>query len=431
MSQGKYSTWQKYLALTLISIAVGVIYKVPYLREVFYEPLKQGLGITNTEIGFISTVFGTTSTLLFIVGGLVADKFNAKKILTWSMLAMGALTFWYSTVPSYNQILIIMVGMGCATTLGFWSAFLKALNILGGENEQGRMYGISEGVRAVAGMLVAFAALYCIELATTATEGLKYTLIFYGIVYVLIGLGIWAFLPDVSEEKSEEDNEKFSINYLLIAIKMPSVWLVTILIFALYSIYALQSYTTPYMQNVLGISTATVGLVGIIRQYGIGLMASPIGGIFADKIGSAAKVVGISCAVVALCVIGFLVLPTSMAPIIFIVLIITVAFLIYAGRGTQWATMKEAGIPTKYVGTATGIISFFGYTPDLYIYAQVGTWLDEYPVEQAYNMIWWYMIGMSILAVAASLGILFYVKKRSNESKKELVKQSEAQGEMQ
>ncbi len=77
----KLSTFQRYLALIIVSAAMGVIYKVPYLREVFYGPLMQGLGVTNTEIGFISTVYGTTCTILFVVGGLVADKSMLKKSL--------------------------------------------------------------------------------------------------------------------------------------------------------------------------------------------------------------------------------------------------------------------------------------------------------------------------------------------------------------
>ncbi len=303
------------------------------------------------------------------------------------MLTMGVLSFWYSTIPSYNQVLIIMVGMGFGTTFGFWSASLKVLNILGGENEQGKIYGWSEGLKAVLGMAVSFIALFCIEIATSDMEGQEYTLMFYGVLYTSLGILIWIFLPEVKQEESGEEQEAFSINYLWIALKMPSVWLVTLLIFALYNLYAVQSYTTPFMQNVLGVSTAVVGTVGIIRQYGIGLLASPMGGMFADKLGSAAKAVALSCVVMLVCLAGFIFLPLSLSPYLFIVLIITTAFLIYAARGAQWATMKESGIPTKLIGTATGIISVLAYTPDLFVYTLVGSWLDNYPAEQAYNMI--------------------------------------------
>ena len=52
---------------------------------------------------------------------------------------------------------------------------------------------------------------------------------------------------------------------------------------------------------------------------------------------------------------------------------------IYAARSLYFATMGEGRIPLMLTGTAVGIISLVGYTPDIFVGLIRGPLLDENP----------------------------------------------------
>lgn len=410
----KSSNFQKFLSLFILSLGAGLIYKVPYLREVFYEPLRAALNVSNEQLGALSTMYGTIALFTYIPGGIIADKVSAKVLLIFSFISTGILTLWFSTIPSYGTIKLIYGLLAITTCLTFWSAFLKGIRALGSDREQGKMFGISEGIRSASGIVSSFIVLAIISLAASDVNGLQNTLVFYGVIYILVGILAIFLMPNPPKQESQD---KFKFSDLSTCFKNPGLWLVSIVIFGIYSLYILASYTTPYLQDVILAPAVVVGGVGIIRQYGIGLIAAPSVGIVGDKIGSPTKTLAICTVVSGICVAMFLFLPKTCTIWIPVILTIVVGFMIFALRGVQYATMPEAQIPLAITGTATGIISIIGYLPDMYIYTQVGRWIDTYPPEKAYNMIFIYMIIMAIIVFLGSLGILYISKRKVNKTK--------------
>ena len=76
---------KKYLTLFALGLAGGVMYIYPYIRYVFQNPLNDTLGINDTQAGLLLTVYGVVSVILYIPGGILADKLRAKKPLLISM----------------------------------------------------------------------------------------------------------------------------------------------------------------------------------------------------------------------------------------------------------------------------------------------------------------------------------------------------------
>lgn len=75
----KGETLKKYFLLTVVALGAGVIYKVTSLREVFYDAMLAGFQITNTQLGTLSSIFGTVSMICYLPGGILADKVSYKK----------------------------------------------------------------------------------------------------------------------------------------------------------------------------------------------------------------------------------------------------------------------------------------------------------------------------------------------------------------
>ncbi|MDR0626244.1 MAG: hypothetical protein LBG11_03125, partial [Bifidobacteriaceae bacterium] len=54
-SYADLSSGRRWFLLILASIGSSIIYAPAYLKAVFYDPLQQALGVTNTQLG---AVFG-------------------------------------------------------------------------------------------------------------------------------------------------------------------------------------------------------------------------------------------------------------------------------------------------------------------------------------------------------------------------------------
>ena len=41
------------IVFTVLILAAGTVYKIPYLRAVFYDQMISSLGVTHTELGIL------------------------------------------------------------------------------------------------------------------------------------------------------------------------------------------------------------------------------------------------------------------------------------------------------------------------------------------------------------------------------------------
>ena len=53
MSKGKRN-----FLLVLISVMVGIIYFIPYLRFFFYDQMLDGFHLTNLQLGTLGSIYG-------------------------------------------------------------------------------------------------------------------------------------------------------------------------------------------------------------------------------------------------------------------------------------------------------------------------------------------------------------------------------------
>lgn len=143
-------TLKKYLTLIVLGLAGGSIYIFPYLKYVFYNPLIHVLHISNAQSGMLLTMYAIGCVILYIPGGILADKVNPKKALILSLLATSALTIIFAIIiflglpgsVAFGISLVIWLLLALGSGFVFWTALLKAIRIIGTEEEQGRMYGV-------------------------------------------------------------------------------------------------------------------------------------------------------------------------------------------------------------------------------------------------------------------------------------------------
>ena len=400
MQQKAKFDWKKYLTIFVIASGTTVMYSLPYLKSTFYDPMRAALGLDHLQLGNLISMYGILATILYFPGGFLADKFSAKKLLTFSLVSSGLLGFYFASFPSYAALLFIFAAWGVTTILTFWAASMKVIRMLGDKGEQGKLFGFNEGLSGIAGVVVSFIGLYLFETVPDVTVGFKYVVWLYSGLSVLCGIMLFFMV----KEKKVEGVDKVSLREILSAVKLPKAWLIGGIIFSTYMVFSSLTYLNPYLNDVFKISTALIGTLAIIRTYAIKMGASPLAGIIVDKAGSSINVMKIGFIGVAVCELGYLLLPRQSGMVIAAVLLmLLLSIVIFGFRGIYFATVAESNIPIEKTGAVIGLASFVGFCPDAFFYTMVGSWIDK--GESGYTMLFALCLACSVLGFICCMAL--------------------------
>ena len=401
---------KKWGTLLLLSAGAGIIFQLPYIRETFYVPIQKAMDLTNAQMGMLSSGYATMATFSYFVGGVVADKFSARKLLTVSFLATGVLGWWFSTFPGFQISRIIFILMGISTIITYWSAAIKATRMLGDSSEQGRLFGWQEGLRGLLNALLVFGMTAVYSRFSNEILGTTWAIRVCAITVFIIGILNWFVIEDTAAETHTEPLSKIVIG-MFKTLKMPRTWVLVAIVFFAYSIYGILGYINTYAINVYGLSVAGGTKLGGIR-YLVQAAGGIIGGIIADKMGSRIRVIIGGAGLLTLCFAGFLILPDSAGLLTAIIAnFIFGLFLIYVVRSQYFAIIDDAGFPVELTGRVSRIVSCLGYLPDVFMYTMIGGWLDANPGKAGFNMMFMYAIAMGIGCIIFSVILTTIIKK--------------------
>lgn len=400
---------KKYGTLLLLATGAGIIFQLPYIRETFYVPIQNAMNLTNEQMGLLSAGYAPMATVSYFIGGIVADKFSARKLLTFSFIATGGLGFWFSTFPGYEISRIIFVLMGISTIITYWSACIKATRMLGDSSEQGRLFGLQEGLRGILNAVLVFGMTAAFVSFSNEIEGASATVKVCSGVCIIIGILNYIFIEDTKAEEQTEsmiDIFKGMVKVLFI----PRVWVLIAIVFTAYSVYGLIGYINTFAIKYYGLSAASGATLGGIR-YLVQGVGGIIGGFLADKMNSRIKVIGIGAVLLAISFAVYIVLPSDAVYLNAVIVNFMLGlFFIYAVRSQYFAVIDDAGIPVNLTGRVSGIVSCLGYTPDLFMYTLVGSWMDTYG-RAGFDMTWAYAVVCAILCVVFSIILSKLIKK--------------------
>lgn len=362
------------------------------------------VGLDNTQFGNTMSIYGVAATILYFPGGWIADRIAPRALMAFSLVATGLIGFWYATFPPYLTLMIISVLWALTTVLTFWATVIKAVNMLGDSSEQGKLFGLLEGGRGVACSITALGGLWIFSRIGASAANMGFIVRIESSLIILAGILAWIFVPNADMKKEVKASTKeagSAFKDVLKVIKMPEVWLIAGTIFTTYTIFAAQSYITPYMTDVFGLSLVVAGVLGILRSHVIRAIAAPIGGYLTKFTGgSSAKVLRYGYMILIVCLIAFLLIPgTKSLLILMVITMLTMSATCFAMRGVYFALVDEVRTPVTIVGTVVGFASFIGFIPDAYIYTLIGKWLDTYKGALGYKIMFGYMLGVEVVGL--------------------------------
>ncbi|HUV14186.1 MAG TPA: hypothetical protein VMY18_11110 [Acidobacteriota bacterium] len=78
----------------------GTILLLPFLREAYYLPMQDALGLPKTELGVLMSALGVSSMIFYFPGGLPSDQDPPGKLITFSMFSTGLFGLYFNSSPS-------------------------------------------------------------------------------------------------------------------------------------------------------------------------------------------------------------------------------------------------------------------------------------------------------------------------------------------
>ena len=395
------------LRLILISIAGTMIYGLPYFRSYYYDAYLQTYGLTNSQMGMFGSIFGIMGACSYLFGGVVADMFSARKLMTISMILTGLGGLLHLCHPSYLMLVGIYFLWGFTSLFAFWPALLKVLRSLANEDEQSKAYGFMDATRGITNavqLAVTLAIFNALSKKASDLAGLNGVVIFYSAVCIVMGIGLYFVLDEKKLQTGSDDAEdesKFSFAIVKQVLKMPVVWLLSLVVCCSYTMPILFYYFTPYATANLGMTAAAGAMVTMLAQY-VRPVACVVGGVAADKIGRANVMYGTMGIMLASTLV--LIFARSMANAVFIGICACIYFGMYGAYSLVFSMFDECGIPKYMSGTAIGLICTIGYMPEFFCPLLAGKVLDTYG-NAGYHILF---IFLAVMMVIGLILLTFY-----------------------
>ena len=412
---------QKFLILALLILSGEFIYFLPYvLSRVFRPTFLDVFQLNNFQLGSLFSVYGIVALLSYVYGGVITDKYSPRKLMSSALFltALGGLVL--ASYPSYKTLQILYGYWGFTSVFLFWGAMIKATRLWGGDNNQGKAFGFLDGGRGIVAASMGSIGVFIFSIILTTDiesasvierqEAFRYVILFSSFMVAFIGLLVFIFLR-TSEEKST--NVKSSLNSLTNikhVLKNESIWLLMIIIMCAYVGYKVTDIYSLYASEVMFYDQIEAAKVGAVQLYlrpivciMIGLLADKTKNMFWIIFGFITMLIG-----AVIFSLGFI--QPDMNFIFFLSLVV-LAVGTYSIRALYFAVLKEAKVPFALTGTAVGLISVVGYSPDIFAGPIMGYLLDTYPGVVGHQYVYLILVVFSVIGLIASLRFARLTKK--------------------
>ncbi len=406
------------MALVALIIAGEAVFSLPFHVVRFFRPtVLDVFGVSNLEIGQVQGTYGVIAMVCYFLGGPLADRFEAKYLLLSSLLATAAGGLYFATFPGFQGLQWLYAFWGCSTILLFWSALIKATREWGGLTQQGRAFGLLEAGRGAFAAILVSLALWILGFflpgnIETLDAGQQRAAL-RAIIYLYVGATVFAallvalFIPTHGGQVAGQDASIAATGRLRQVVATPLIWPQLVIVVSAYVaykgidnyvLYAVQGYE---LSQVDGSRVAAIS--GWLRP-----VSAIAAGFLADRIRPSRVVFASFLLLIA----GYSLFATLQpSPDLYWLLlanVVVTSTAVYALHAIYFALVAESRIPLGVTGTAVGIISVIGFTPDIFFAPAMGWLLDNHTVVVGHQLVFTGLLAFACLGCLASL---YFIRK--------------------
>jgi sugar phosphate permease len=376
--------------IVLLILAAEAVFILPFvLQRVFRPTVLETFNITNEQIGYCFSVYGIVALFSYFFGGPLADRFQPKNLMAIALILTAMGGFYFASYPDYKHLKILYGYWGFTTIFLFWAPMIKATRMWGGRRQQGQAFGFLDGgrglVAAVFGSLgvFIFSSLMMgsdIDLSLEIKrKAFKQVILSSSFVVGSIGILVFLFLK--TGQKGFPQYRVSKLNNLSwqgikTVLKLPAIWLLMIIILCAYTAYKATDLFSLYANTVMKYNDIDAAKVGTTLLY-----IRPLIGIFIGFMADKSKpslwlMIGFLLTIMASFIFATDFIDFQQE-LLFFINIVFMAIGVYSCRVLYFATMEEANIPLGLTGTAVGLASIVGYTPDIFSGPMFGILVDN------------------------------------------------------
>ncbi len=417
---------QKIFLIIGLILAGEVIFALPFHLGRFFRPtMLEMFDLTATQLGAAQGVYGIVAMLAYFPGGLLADRFPIYKLMSFSlwMTALGG--FYMSTFPGYMESILLFGFFGFSTIMLFWGALIRATREWGGQKGQGLAFGILEGGRGLLAVVLASFGVLLFQFtfplgyeSATFTEKqnvFRTVILGYSLVTALVGVYIWIVFRKFSIARKHFDKIPFWLQISSNAkhiLSIRSVWLQSLIVVCAYVGYKGFDNYSLYVVDVYGFDEIEAAKIITLGSWARPIIAIAIG-LIADRF-NALTMLCLSFLLL-LCVDSYLAFTTPDINFTWILLtnILLTCIAIFALRTLYFAIFEEIKLSLMFTGSAVGLISIIGFTPDVFVLYVAGLLIDRSPGIEGHQHFFMFLAAFSAIGLLASITLCKVVVKKN------------------
>jgi sugar phosphate permease len=429
-----------YRALTMLSLILAgetVFLPAFHLGRYFKTSLLTTYSIDEFQLGQLGALYGMVAMACYVLGGPLADRWSPRKLLTVSLIVTASGSIYMATIPSFSGLRVLFGFWGLSTILFFWAPLIRATREWAGTDEQGRAFGILDSGRGLASAIIAsiaaigFASMVGNESTIDPVQeavAIKTLVYSYAGYCLLAAACVWFFVPESKPvDDPGLDQAKTQLSQLNVfrrlgyVLRLPAIWLLAVIIIAAYSAFKMIDNYGIYAEDAYGLSpTESARLISRVSY--VRVVAALGAGWIADKFLGVATSIQIcfGLLIASYCVFLF-VTPNPGLVWLMIVNMIASCLGFFALRGIYFALLEETGTPKSLTGMSVGVISFIGFTPEIFMGPMTGWFIREArsngDVLVGYHQIFWILTALSACGLLAATAIR-WLKPKNGEAEK-------------
>ena len=224
----------------------------------------------------------------------------------------------------------------------------------------------------------------------------------YTAVTFITGIIVWWFIPN--EHNNHKKNQTHALYDMKYVLSKPAIWLQAIIVICAYCAFkGLDNYAL-YVNQVMGMndveSAEFTSTAAFLRP-----IAAITAGFLADRF-ITSRVVKLSFLILIVSyTLLFSLSPSSLIENLIYGNIIISFIGVYAIRGIYFALLEETNTSFNITGTAVGLISVIGFTPDIFFHSIAGRILDASPGLPGHQNFFLFLAIIAIFGMLATISL--------------------------
>ncbi len=378
------------------------------LARVFRPTLLDVFGITNLQLGAAFAVYGVVAMAAYFFGGPLADRYSARRLMAAALGLTGVGGVWLLFLPGPGVMRLLWAWWGLTTVLLFWAAMIRTTRLWGGRSMQGRAFGWLEGGRAMLAAAVASVSVWVFSLALPGeaaetltlaerSEAFRVVILVFTLMTLLAAVLVWFVVPEGRRRNPE--HAAWSRDGIKAVSRMRMVWLQAGIVVCAYAAYKATDDFSLLARDVLAFDDVAASSIGTLALWLRGAVAIAAG-YLGDRLDSSRVILwGFAVLTVGCVALATGAVSGGVAWMVVSSILVT-SIGVYAVRGLYFTLLEEGAIPRMHTGSAVGIVSVLGFTPDVFMGGVMGFLLDRSPGALGHQ---------HVFAVVAAFGVFGFL----------------------